>query len=748
MSGDSEESEGAGGPSLPSVADMAMALRKRAKLILGCTLILGSCAFGLVSLLTPQYLAKASVLIDPREKTISEIKEITPSLEGNTPTIESEAEIVRSTEIAGRVIDELKLGDDPELLRGDSLLHNLKVAVLGALGKPEAANALPGDLIADSAQAGTAKEGPVDAFVQRITAERVRESLLIEIGYKSRDAEKAARVVNAIAEAYVHTQIESKTRTAQLVTAWLDRRIAMLRERVFKAEQAVSAFKSENHLVDSEGHLLDEHEVARQMEQLIITRSSTAQARAKYQRVKELLKTEAGVDTLGDVLEAHTITALKEQLGQVERTQAELATKYGAMHPSMIKANAQVQSAREQLQAEIDRIVANLRSEAEVAEQREADLEKSLSNLKTSANESSAMMVRLRELEREATAARDVYEAYLKRAQETAQQQNFQVPDSRVIDRATVPTTPVSPKRMLIIAGGFGGGLFLGLGLTVLLEMMFPSFVRRQQVEAKLKTKHLATIAGRIGRHSQVPSLRQLRRILLEPQSAFAEAIRGVRVGIERSRARPGPLVVLVTSAVAAEGKSVIASNLALNYALSGVRTLLIDCDLRGNGMTRSLRARAGGSLVSAIMRRQPMQAAIVREAKTGVHFLPAVGAEKVAITPAELLASPPMAMALRQLRGEFEIIVLDGHALLAGVESRILAGLADQIVLVHRWKHTGLSTAGKALEALDKNRDKVTGVIVNLVPPDQLGTERAQARKEPRRRREPRLAEPVLSRS
>ena len=746
MSGEDEDSEEGGGPGLPSLADVLRLLRKR-KLIIGfSTLLCGAASLGFLSLLTPQFVAKATVLIDSRDHNVANMKQVTSDLIANSPSIESETEIIHSTEVAGRVIDDLRLGDDVELLKPDSAFGKLKDLIKQLLGKHEApagAQTL-GDLIAATAQSEPRGDSTIEAFLDRVTAERVRETFLIDIGYKSRDPDKAARIANAIAAAYVREQVESKQRAAEQATIWLQRQIAELRDKVFAAEKAVAEFKGAHGLYDTEGQPLDEREVSRQMEQLTLARNASAETRSKYENAKKMLDNGADIGTVGDVLKSPSIISLKGQYADALRQQAAAAAKYGPLHPAMLKANSQVESSRSELRAEIERIITNLKSEADVAEGSQAHLEANLSTLKDSLNGDSAEAVRLKELEREATAAREVYESFLKRAQETTQQQDLQAPDAQLVDRATVPAGPVSPKKTVIAGVGFGGGLALGLVLAVLMELLFPSFVRTDAIEKKFKLRHLATIElfDEAPTASAAP-LRQLRRIVLDPNSVFSEQIRAIRVAVERQRKGRASQIVMVTSAVPLEGKSVMASNLALHFALSGVRTLLVDCDLSGRGLTQRLAPDSGLTLYDCVMTRLPLRGAIVREAATGLHFLPGLSDTSRAITAADLFASPTFASALHKLRAEFEIIVIDARAIVPSVEARILAESADQIVFINRWRDTAQPVARQALRALGHSLVKVTGVVVNQVDHDQLGNEAPLQPRQPRgaRRREPRLA-------
>ncbi len=706
------------GSALPSLADLARLLRKRARVIFTCTLLGLAAATGLVLVLPPQFVATATILIDPREKQFADMKSVTSELIANTPVMESEVEIIRSRDVISRVITDMGLTDDAELIEPQFPWSALRWVKRNILQDPpaEAASLNPDGRIAESL---------LDSFNGRVETRRVGESYLIGISYQSKSAAKAVAIADSIADAYVQQQVDAKTKTAKQATVWLDARIEELKKRVSAAEQTVDRFKTENGLIDSEGQLLDEKQASRHMEQLVQARNATAEARAKLQRVEELVDTPDGAASIGAVLNEHTISLLKDQMAQASRSAAELATKYGPKHPSLIKAQAQVSDMKLQLQGEVERIVVNERAQYSLAIQREQELEDGLQKLKDSIGQQSAAVVKMRELEREAKASREVYENFLKRAQETAQQQDLQVADARVVDRAALPGFPTSPKRLVLVLFGLFGGLMSGLAGALLLEMRSPSFVRSEQIEANLKIRHLATVPvlDKGGDQSLPPQLRQIRRILAEPHSRFAECVRNIRVAIERGRQRPGAQVVLVASAMPGEGKTVIASNLALHYALSGVRTVLVDCDLRLAGLTHELLPDPELCLLDCIMDRLPIRDAVVRETLTGLHFVPAIGASTPAVSAAELLASPPMAAALAALKYEFDMIILDCPPVMPVVDASILADLADQVVFVTKWKSTSSSLARRAIGKLGGNAHKLTGVVVNHVGAHELGT-------------------------
>ena len=278
------------------------------------------------------------------------------------------------------------------------------------------------------------------------------------------------------------SRCEAKSAQAQQATRWLDKQAAELRQKVVEAERLVEAYKIENGLQSTEGHPLDERELTRAAEQLILARAETAGALARYEQVESLSTSAEGQETVASVLENNTITALKEELAQRDApgrralgTLRRAASRYGARA-------SRASDARDQLNAEVQKLVANLRNEYEVAKGRQDSLEASLEQQKTIANASSEAGVKLRELMRDADAARGVYESLFKRAAETRQQESLQIADSRIVNHAMQPFSPVSPRKLKLAVIGFAAGFvlsFLPVGRRSSSSGR-PSFARRR----------------------------------------------------------------------------------------------------------------------------------------------------------------------------------------------------------------------------------------------------------------------------
>jgi succinoglycan biosynthesis transport protein ExoP len=728
-----EQEEGGGALSL----DRAMsAVRKRSKLVLAMPVVAALLTSAIVMMMPNRYEAAAVVQIDPRQKSITNLEGVISDLRGDQPTVESEVEIVKSRPIILKVIAALDLRNDPEFSQPS--LRSRFFAMLGfgaADPKATRTSQRTPDPIADMLKVDEPgmsrpeKDEVADAFFQRLKASRVRNTLLIDIRFTASESAKAARIVNTIAEVYLKDQLDSKTHAASTATVLLEDKLEEMRKKVADAEHKVEAWKAEHNVFDSEGQVLSEKQMTRLMEQSVTARNATSEAKAKYEQAQKLARAGDSGTAIVEVLQSGTVRTLKEQLATVTRKVAELRSKYGPKHPDIIKAEAELAQAESQLNSEIGRLVANLKNEAETAEERERQLTQSLNQMKDQQIVSKDASVELKDLEREAATSKQLFEALLVRYKQTAETQGFQLPDVRIIEKADAPQYPASPKRRQLVAMAAAFGLVLGVALAVLLEMMAPGITRHEDVERVFDAAHLSSVPAQGSPDEPVTAARAVRLVVAEPSSQYADAIRSARRELDVRRTSQAPRIILVTSSVAGEGAELIASNLAHNYAMTGSRPLLIDGDLRLQPLTRQLASQRQRGLLDQILMRQPIEAAILRDGLTGLHFLPATGPKPLQASIPETLGSETLARAISGLKVQFDTIIISVPPLLPVIDGRILADYADQIVFVVAWQKTPKQIAKSALKTLGMNGSKLAGIILNDVAPDALNESRGWPR-------------------
>jgi succinoglycan biosynthesis transport protein ExoP len=707
--GDAGDWGGGGGGFRP--ADVLSGLVNRWRLVVSVWFVVAAAAVGVAHVLPVRYDAYAYVQIDPRKRSIVEVESVVSDLKADHTTVDSEIEVLRSRGIAQRVIIALGLaarrGAAGEIRQGGD-----------AESSPRDATG-PDDPIASPT--GLATDSLVDEIINNMRVARVRATFNIEVRYSSRDPVEAARIANAVIDAYIAQQIEEKSASTGDASGLLESRLEGLRTKVAEAEQRVADFRAEQRLLDVDGKLLAERQLLRVMEQAVAARSTADEARAKFDQAARMRARGEAAAGVADVLQNGTIRLLRDQLAKVTRRAAELSSRYGERHPEMRKATAEVRDTEAQIAAEVERVIANLKSDVEVAAQRERAYQSELERLREQQTVLRSANVKLQELQREADASRQLYETFLGRYKQTAATQGLQLPDARIIERADVPPAPAAPKRGLIRIAGVVAGLGLGLSLALLLEFAAPGFRRSDDLERELDVDTLTPVPLVLDANGQpVDPNAAVRLLLATPRSPFAEAVRGIRHEVDRRRVTPGGRIVLVVSSLPGEGKSMIASNLAHLYATSGVRTLLIDADMRTARLTRALLDGCATGLRECLESGSSIDEAILVDRSSGLAFLAAHDGGPSRAEPAELLGSERARGAFEVIRAEFDTVVIDAPPLLPVVDARILADAADQIVLVTAWRSTPKELARRALRSLADNADRLVGVVVNRVDPSE----------------------------
>lgn len=728
-----------------AIADLVGMARRRWRLIALISITITAIAAAVLISIPNRYEASATVQIDPRKRTIVQIENVTSDLRTDTPIVESEVEILKSRAVIGRVIDDLGLRRDPEFNEPGMIAGLLSKLGLNGWGKqtatPDPTERRSRDPIAEllasdsSARVDPLRDTIASAFISKLRVLRVRNSLLIDIRFTSKDPVKAARIVNAIADAYIKDQIESKVRATTSATDLLEQKLEGLKQQLYISERRVSQFKTDNNIIDTEGQLLSERQLARLMEETVRARNAGAEAQAKYEQVRRLSTRQSDLSGVGDVLASHTIRMLKEQQSRVTRQQAELLTRYGPKHPTMQKINAEANDIQSKIDLEASQIVVNLKAELDVAADRERQLTASLETLKSQHGEAREATVKLRELEREAVSSKQVFEAFLGRYKQTAETQSIQVADARIIEMADVPLYPVSPKRQQMMMAAVALALAAGFGLAFLLEFTAPGLRRPEDVERTLSAAHLGSIPL-LDAHAAGTIAAGARLAISQPRSLFAEAIGAARHEIDQQWQSAESRIILVTSTLPGEGTTLLASNLAHHYAVSGARTLLIDGDLRLAKLTHQLGLTGRPGLREVLAGYMTPEAAVLRDTTTGLNVMPATSGAPQKTSAPEALASASLAQAFAILKGRYDVIIVDAPPLLPIVDGRLVADHADQIVMTMTWRKTPTAMAKRAIKLLGYNAEKVVGVIVNQVDPAEIKSTLGYDQPMPERRR------------
>lgn len=673
-----------------------------------------------VSVLPPRYTATAVLLVDPRQQRVVQSEAVLPGIGNDSAAVESQIEVIQSTTLARRVIEELHLAESPDFEPTGlgQALARLKTWIGGARREdPE----------------GAARR-LLARFADGLRVQRRGQTYVLEVGYVARDPDRAAAIANAVANAYLRQQVTLKRDATQEASGWLDGRLDDLRRQADAADRAVADYKAAHGLVDTgdrggQRQTLVEQQLADLNAQLVQARVKVEDVQSRYDQVKRASADSVGNGGLPEALQSPVILALRTQLAATARNVAEMTQVYGPRHPAIRTGQAELGELHRQVAAELARIAAGLQNELASAKARVAALGTSLKALKSQSADTDQDNVKLHELQREADATRTVLQQFLLRYRETSEQQTLQVPDARILSPAAAPLVPSSPNVPVLLGLFTIIGLALGLAAGVLADRLSRSVRSAREAEKLLALPVLALLpevnasdlpplAGRRGRPADRERIDRL--AVDRPLSRFGEAIRGLAIRLRPPHA-DRCTVMLVVSAIAGEGSSTVAANIARVMARGGASTLLVDADVRRRAEATSLpglhEALRDGANPLSLLRREP---------DSGLVILPGGQIDDPG-GASQLLTSRAMDQALATLRPKFDTIVVDGAPILSSVDSRALLDLADAALLVVAWDETRRDSLEAAVDSLGANADKVLGIALNKVGLDAGQEELAQ---------------------
>lgn len=680
-------------------------LRRRQRLIIGVVAAFLGLGVLLTAMQTKVYEANAFVLLQQSgqglEQRVTD-EQGEQRLEGDSD-VSTELQIVGSLDLTRRVIEQHRLIEDPRvnvwLDPQPGLIERLSGTTPAAI-----------DLAALSPEQRQALESQLALLVRSgLGAERVGTAYSMRIVYRHRDPEVAAMLANAFANEYVLWQVARKKDETAEAAEFLASKVEELREQATSDFAAVQNYRVGNGLLSSSATSLTEQDISVYNQQSAAARAESAADAARLTTARQQLRDGSSGDDVGEALSSPVVSALRTQRAQIAARVADLAVRYGDRHPELARAREELAAVDGQIQEEIDRVISNLEARAAVSAGRLASLNGSLASARSELARNNSAMVQLDDLQRRAEASQGLYESYLARYREVLAGSGTEQPEARLLAEAIPPVSPVSPKVLLnMILAAMTGLLFGGI-IAAVVEMQYKGLTTGDDVLKRTGLPYLGLSPDNASLDH--PGATPLETIVDQPDSVLAETIRAIHAATYMpigGRAR----VLAVSSAMAGEGKTVLATMIARTAAESGERTVVVDCDILLRGLSRLNEMQSGPGL---------------REAASGQATLSAALrplSDKLAVLP---ITSPPDAGErltsngaihglVGRLKESFDLVVLDCPPLLAIAEAREIAGLADGVIVAVHWRKTSADAVRAASRLLPARLSNYVGVVLTRV--------------------------------
>lgn len=656
---------------------------------------------------TPLYTATANLQINTRTEQVVDSKAVLSGLTPETSVVDTEVEVLKSPELAATVVDDLRLVEDPEF--------NARLQKPGLGGMVKGWVGLGADRTPPStdAEREAERQRVINVVGQRLSVRRVGLTYSMNVGFTSESPVKAARIANVFAEKYLASQLDRKLDATGEANSFLRTRLEELRRQVQEADAAVSSYRIANNLLSSQGTTLTEQEISAYNQQLAAVRAQEAEQLARLRTARAQMASGSNGDDVGEALTSQVIQNLRSQRAAISARVADMSSRYGPLHPDMVRAQRELADIDAQIQAEIRRIISNLEAQVRVAQERTASVQASLSAARGALASNSGASVQLRELEGNADAARAVYQSFLDRYRQTSAQSGIEQADATIVSRASIPTKQSSPNVMLNLALSVILGLGAGLAAVVLAEMLDAGLGTTDEVERKLGLPAIGSIplVASVAEGAD-RSISPLDFAVKKPLSVFAEAFRSLRTSINYAGGSQGCKIVVLTSALPGEGKTTTSVGLARVSAIAGSRVLLLDCDLRRRAVTRALGLNTEAGLVEVIQGKATLESVLKLDEASGAYVMPLSSATATQ----DVFGTPAMDDLLAKLRGSFDLVLMDTAPVLALADTRVLAAKADMTILLARWRKTPARAISSAVKMLQQSGAYILGAALTQV--------------------------------
>jgi capsular exopolysaccharide synthesis family protein len=562
---------------------------------------------------------------------------------------------------------------------------------------------LPADV--DQTTKQRLEESLVDVVEGGIEVVPVRTSRLVNVSYSSPDPKFAAEVANTLGQAFIEQSLDLRFAASQEAAQWLKRKLAEARKKLEESEAKINQYKRQHNIVAVEDK---ESITAQKLEQL--NRELVA-AQTKRMEVETRFREVNAGHPIAQVLENPLIQTLKAEEAKLITEHSELSKKFGEGHPRMIQLNQELAATRGKINAEIGVVKQTIKNEYNMAKSQEENLKKALEQQKNVTQDQSDVGIEYRVLLRDVETNRALYENMLKSLKTTTATENVPATNIRIVYPALVPEVPVSPRKTRTLTLATALGLFFGIGLALLLETLDTTIKTPEEVEKWLEIPNLALIPhiDTEAHPGEAPEL----VVFHGHQPLASEAYRVLRTSILFSSPGQTPRLLLVTSTLPMEGKTLTTANLATAMAQAEGDVLLIDADLRRPTLHQLLGVPREPGLSNFLVGKTDELPVVA----TLVPHLFLIPAGAIPPNPSELLGSERMQELLNRAQERFALTILDSPPLVSVTDAAILSTQVAGVLLVIKAEHVPQKAARDAKNHLVELHAHLLGTVLNDVP-------------------------------
>ncbi|HYK22368.1 MAG TPA: polysaccharide biosynthesis tyrosine autokinase [Pyrinomonadaceae bacterium] len=739
--------------------DYWRAIRKRLWLVFGIIALVTMMAVVYVARKPDFYEAQARVQVDLEDS--GSLVNNTRPLYGPTDDpiyFNTQLQILVSPGLMRRVVRTLDLEHNPDFFKGNPSQRQstwqtfLRMVGLGAKPQDAAPKTLDQLPLTNSVAQATAREdlneakrlAPyVNTILSGLKVEPVKETRgyyketrLIDIKFTHTAPEVTAKIVNAIAETYVFSNLEKRTEANSTTGDFLQKRIAELQQQIRTAEERLVNYAKNNQIIslDPNQNTVVER-LAGLNRQLLEAENDRKTAEAAYNAAKAPDAANALADD-----GAKQTNEIETKLVDLRQKRALLLVDATEEAPEVKEVDQQIGELDHQLKELRNRksatLLTNLQTRYQQTLEREQSLRQAFEQQRAQTLSQNEAAINYRIIQQEIETNKSLLNGLLQGAKENDVVLAGKPNNISVVDYALTPDSPVGPNRTRTVIAAFFLSIGLGLVLALFFEYLDDTVHSTEEVERVLHLPALAVIpsVGSAARRRVLPGITGTTALQkqsngngngatntellmnVDGRSPLAEAYRHLRTSVLLSTAGRAPKSLLVTSSLPGEGKTTTAVNTAISLAQTGASVVIIDADMRRPRLQRifDLRETEGlSSILSSDTAEDEMLAMIHNDEASGLSVLTS---GPIPPNPAELLGSDQMRRLLAALQAKYTHVVIDSPPVSSFTDGVLISTMVDGVLLVVQGGKSSRHIVRRSKQLLNDVGAKIFGVVLNNV--------------------------------
>ena len=669
-------------------------------------------AYFIINSLAPQYKATATVLIERKDTQVVPVDALYGLNSESEEYLATEFEVLRSRPLAEKVVRKLGLATEPEFVGDGSVsalesIGNIKQKLFGlvGLGGSEQERSRVAAVEQEIARRELLKD-----YMERLSVFPLRKTQLVEVSFEAPTPVLARTIANTHAAAYIESDLEARLERTKTASKWLDGQAQGLRTELNSSKQELAAYIEAEGIIDIDDGVQEivSQELKDLQAEMVAVQARLGEAKVRRDQVRSAGNNKESLPVVQSDEVARTLS-LEVVLARQKR--AELGKRYGPEHPRMVAADTDLNTARAELNAQINKITETVEFQYNAALAEESNTQQRIDDAQARYWQGISKGDEYFQLKNEVDSNQRLFDLFFERNKETTETLDLQSAHARILSQAEDPLEPSKPKKPVLFLLAGLGSLLLSMLYYILRELFNTGIRDGEDVHHRIGLPLLGSlpiIKKNFIRPVVLNSMEETERS--KEGAIFKEAVNTVRTGMMLDRVDRPHKVIMVTSTIAGEGKSTIAGHLAYSYSNVG-RTLLIDCDLRTRGVSNMFGVNKSDMGLREVLSAE----ALLEQCVIGVdNNLDLLCANFTPLNPLKLISSPRFQSHIQEASKKYAYVILDAPPVLPVSDPLVLSGYADAVIYAIRARSTPYQHISRCLQSLQRVEAPVAGVVLN----------------------------------